>query len=106
MPSIPIRILTGYSERAEAGYMVVSDRNSPKAKLTGGQKWLIAGLFCLQVLSGAIFYPAATIIVLTGVGAPLSMVLLRIGTMPFSFAMKRKAAWQSGEEAKIDDGQR
>ena len=98
MPSIPIRILTGYSERAEAGYMVVSDPKSPRAKLTGSQKWLIAGLICLQVPSGAIFYPLATIIVLTGVGAPLSIILLRIGTMPFSLAMKRKVAWQSGEQ--------
>jgi hypothetical protein len=105
MPSIPFRTFTGYSERAEAGYMVASNPNSPKAKLTASQKWLIAGLICLQVPSGAIFYPLATIIVLTGVGAPLSMILLRIGTIPFSLAMKRKAAWQSGEEPKIDHGQ-
>jgi hypothetical protein len=85
--------------------MVVSHSNSPKSKLTGSQKWLIAGLICLQVPSGAIFYPLATLIVLTGVGAPLSMVLLRIGTMPFSSAMKRKAAWQSGEGPMVEHGQ-
>ena len=78
--------------------MVASDPNSPKAKLTGRQKWVIAGLICLQVPSSALFYPVATVIVLTGVGAPLSVVLLKIGTMPYSSAMKRKAAWQSGEE--------
>ena len=85
--------------------MVVSNPNSPKVKLTGRQKWLIAGLICLQIPSGAIFYPLATIIVLTGVGAPLSIILLRIGTMPYSLAMKRKAAWQSGGEQNVELGQ-
>jgi hypothetical protein len=84
--------------------MVESKPNSPKVKLTGRQKWLIAGLICLQIPSSAIFYPVATVIVLTGVGAPLSIILLRIGTMPFSLAMKRKAAWQSGEQ-NVDQGQ-
>jgi hypothetical protein len=78
--------------------MVASNPNSPKVKLTGRQKWVIAGLICLQVPSSLLFYPVATVIVLTGVGAPLSVVLLRVGSMPFSSAMKRKAAWQSGEQ--------
>jgi hypothetical protein len=69
---------------------------SAAAKLSAGQKLVIAGLFCLQILSGAIFYPLATVIMLTGVGAPLSMIFWAIGTMPFSLAMKRKAEWQSG----------
>jgi hypothetical protein len=69
-----------------------------KAKLSARQKMVIAGLLCLQVPSSAIFYPAATVIILTGVGAPLSMVFWEIGTMPFSLAMKRKAAWQSRAE--------
>ena len=46
----------------------------------------------------------ATVIVLTGVGAPLSIVLMRIGTMPYSLAMKRKAAWQSGEGQNVEQG--
>ena len=90
---------------AEADNMVVANPNSPKVKLTGRQKWVIAGLLCLQVPASAIFYPLATIIVLTGVGAPLSIVLLRIGTMPYSLAMKRKAAWQSGERRHGEHGQ-
>ena len=81
--------------------MVTTNPIPPKAKLTGGQKCAIAGLFLLEVPSAAIFYPAATVIVLTGVGAPLSLVLLRIGTMPYTLAMKRKTAWQSGGEEKI-----
>ena len=89
---------------AEADNMVVANPNSPKVKLTGRQKWLIAGLLFLQIPSGAIFYPVATVIVLTGVGAPLSIILLRIGTMPYSLAMKRKAAWQSGEGRNVEQG--
>jgi hypothetical protein len=83
---------------AKADDMVAANPSSPKSKLTAGQKLVIAGLLCLQIPSGALFYPVATVIVLTGVGAPLSVILLRIGSMPFSVAMKRKAAWQSGEE--------
>jgi hypothetical protein len=48
----------------------------------------------------------ATIIILTGVGAPLSLIFWAIGTMPFSFAMKRKAAWQFPDEWKVEEGQR
>jgi hypothetical protein len=69
---------------------------SAAVKLSVGQKMVIAGLLCLQIPSGAIFYPMATIIMLTGVGAPLSVIFWAIGTMPFSLAMKRKAEWQSG----------
>jgi hypothetical protein len=78
-----------------------SNQTSPKAKLTAGQKLKIAGLICLQIPSGAIFYPMATVIILTGVGAPLSMIFWAIGTMPFSLAMKRKAAWQSGAAENV-----
>jgi len=84
--------------------MLVSNPSSPKAKLPARQKLLIAGLICLEIPSSAIFYPAATIIILTGVGAPLSMIFWKIGTMPFSMAMKRKAAWQSRGELENEDG--
>jgi hypothetical protein len=76
--------------------MVASNPGSPKAKLTARQKWLIAGLIFLQVPSSVIFYPLAALFALTGIGVPLSVVLMGIGTMPFSSAMKLKAAWQSG----------
>jgi hypothetical protein len=85
--------------------MVVSNSNAPKARLTVGQKLIIAGLFCLEIPSAAIFYPAATLIILTGFGAPLSPILLRIGTLPFTVAMKRKAAWQSGGDPNVESGQ-
>jgi hypothetical protein len=86
--------------------MLVPNPISPKAKLSARQKLVIVGLLCLQVPSSAIFYPAATVIMLTGVGAPLSMIFWAIGTMPFSVAMKRKTAWQSGEEQNVEDGRR
>jgi hypothetical protein len=42
----------------------------------------------------------AAVISLTGIGVPLSVILLGIGTMPYSSAMKRKVAWQSGGESR------
>jgi hypothetical protein len=76
--------------------MTQSPPRPPKAKLSAKQKMAIAGLLCLQIPAGAIFFPAATIIILTGVGAPISMALWAIGSMPFSLAMQRKRAWQAG----------
>ncbi len=83
----------------------VSSPASPKTKLTGGQKWLIAGLMFLEVPSGAILLPLAAVISLTGIGVPLTIILLRVGTMPFSVAMKRKVAWQSGGGSAVADRQ-
>jgi hypothetical protein len=80
--------------------MLEANPSSLKTKLSAGQKLMIAGLICLQIPSGAVFFPLATIIILTGVGGPLSMVFWVIGTMPFSLAMKYKAAWQSGEDTE------
>jgi hypothetical protein len=85
--------------------MPESSSISPKAKLSAKQKLMIAGLLCLQIPSGAVCYPIATIIILTGVGAPLSKVLWAVGTMPFSLAMAHKAAWQYGGERNVDDGE-
>ena len=82
----------------ETDQMPVPNTSSSKAKLTGRQKWAIAGLICLQVPSSVIFYPLAALFSLTGIGIPLSLIFLGIGTMPYSLAMKRKVAWQSGGE--------
>lgn len=86
----------------ETESLLVSDPSSRKAKLSGGQKWLIAGLVLLQIPSSAIFYPLAAVFALTGIGIPLSIIFLGIGTMPFSSAMKRKVAWQSGAGSGLD----
>jgi hypothetical protein len=75
---------------------VLSNPSPPKPKLTGGQKWMIAGLLFLQIPSSLIFYPVAAIFAITGILAPIAMLLMGIGTLPFSFAMKCKRSWQSG----------
>jgi hypothetical protein len=75
---------------------VVSTPTPQKSKLTGGQKWMIAGLLFLQIPSSLIFYPVAAIFAITGIFAPIAMVLMGIGTLPFSFAMKCKQSWQAG----------
>ena len=75
---------------------VVSTPSPPKSKLTGGQKWMIAGLLFLQIPSSLIFYPVAAIFAITGIFAPIAMVLMGIGTLPFSFAMKCRRNWQGG----------
>jgi hypothetical protein len=75
---------------------VVSNPGSPKSKLTGGQKWMIAGLLIVQIPSSLLFYPLAAIFAITGIFVPIAMVLMGIGTLPFSFAMKCKDRWQGG----------
>jgi hypothetical protein len=81
----------------ETDYMVATETkpNPPKTKLSLKQKCLITSLLCLQIPSSALFYPVAAVIILTGVGAPLSMLLCVIGTKPLSQAMKLKATWQA-----------
>lgn len=66
-----------------------------RTPLTGKQKLVIAGLLALQLPASLIFFPLAAVIALTGIGVPVSFVLVSIGSMPASMAMKRKAAWQS-----------
>jgi hypothetical protein len=79
--------------------VVVSNPAPPKSKLTGGQKWMIAGLLFLQIPSSLIFYPLAAVFAITGIFVPVAMVLMGIGRLPFSFAMKCKDSWQAdGEE--------
>ncbi|MGH9080667.1 MAG: hypothetical protein ACRDYE_11455 [Acidimicrobiales bacterium] len=73
---------------------VVSNPSPPTSKLTGGQKWMIAGLLFLQIPSSLIFYPLAAIFAITGIFVPIAMVLMGIGTLPFTFAMKCKDSWQ------------
>ncbi len=58
---------------------------------------MIAGLLFLQIPSSLIFYPVAAIFAITGIFAPIAMVLMGVGTLPFSFAMKCKQSWQGGE---------
>jgi hypothetical protein len=83
---------------------VVSNPSPPKSKLTGGQKWIIVGLLFLQIPSSLLFYPLAAVFAITGIFVPIAMVLVGIGTLPFSFAMKCRDDWQGGgiaEEATV-----
>jgi hypothetical protein len=73
-----------------------SKTSPPRSTLTGGQKWMIAGLLLLQIPSSLIFYPVAAIFAITGVFVPIAIVLMGLGTLPFSFAMTCKDRWQGG----------
>ncbi len=84
----------------EAGYPSEATPGATKSKLTGGQKWLIAGLMVLQVPSSIVFYPLAALFALTGIGIPLSIIFMGIGTMPYTLAMRYKLAWQSGTDGR------
>ena len=48
----------------------------------------------VQIPSSLIFYPLAAIFAITGIFVPIAMVLVGIGTLPISFAMKYKDRWQ------------
>ena len=75
---------------------VVSEPGPSESKLTGGQKWMIAGLVVLQIPSSLIFYPLAAIFAITGIFVPIAMVLVGIGSLPISYAMTCKDRWQGG----------
>lgn len=64
-------------------------------KLSARQRWIVAGALSLQVITGVIFYPVAAVLILTGILAPLSFVIARIGTMPLSWLSKRRSAWRA-----------
>jgi hypothetical protein len=80
---------------------VISDPSPSRSKLTGGQKWMIAGLVVLQIPFSLILYPLAAIFAITGIFVPIAMVLMGIGSLPFSFAMRCKDRWQGGGVAGV-----
>jgi hypothetical protein len=65
------------------------------SRLTGGQKTIVAGLLILEIPFALFFYPVAAIFAITGVFVPIAIVLMGVGTLPFSFAMKFKGRWQN-----------
>jgi hypothetical protein len=75
---------------------LVSDPSPPTSKLTGGQKWMIAGLIFLQIPMSLIFFPLAAIFAITGIFVPVALVLMSIGTLPISSAGKYRDRWQGG----------
>jgi len=58
---------------------------------------MIVGLLILQIPWSLFFYPLAAIFAITGIFVPIAIVLMGIGTLPFSFAMKCKERCQGGE---------
>ena len=70
--------------------MAILAQDIPKVKLSGKEKGMIVGLLCLQVPSTIIFIPLASVFILTGILAPLGMMLIAIGMRPISMAMKIK----------------
>lgn len=79
----------------ETNHVVALKTHLRKAALPWKKKALIAGLLCLQIPFGIVFFPLAAVLVLTGILAPLGMASFAIGTMPFSLAMKQRSAWQT-----------
>ena len=58
---------------------------------------MIAGLLILQIPSSLIFYPLAAIFAITGIFVPIAMVLIGVGTVPFTFAMRCRDRWRGDE---------
>jgi hypothetical protein len=78
---------------------IQSSTTPSKSKLTGGQKWKIAGLLVLQIPSSLIFYPLAAIFAITGIFVPIALVLMGIGSLPVSWAMSCRDRWLGSEAA-------
>ncbi len=72
-----------------------------KAKLRVWQKLTIAILFVIQVPVAILFYTPAAVIALTGIGLPVSFILMGIGSSPATLAMNRKRAWQEIKPAQV-----
>ncbi|MGD0882209.1 MAG: hypothetical protein ABSB09_11640 [Acidimicrobiales bacterium] len=86
--------ITEVASRRVQTESVVSDPSPPKSKLTGGQKAVIAGLLLLQIPWSLIFFPLAAIFAITGIFVPVAMVLVGVGTLPYSLAKRSRATWQ------------
>ena len=63
---------------------------------------MIAGLVLLQIPSSLIFYPLAAVFAITGIFVPVAMVLMGIGSLPISYAMRCRDRWQDagGQEGR------
>jgi len=92
---------TRVTSRSVATETLESERSPAGSKLTGGQKWVIAGLFVLQVPFGLIFLPLAAVFAITGIFVPVAMVLVGIGTVPVSWALRLRDGWRIGDAAPV-----
>ena len=71
------------------------DAGPPRSELTGGHQWMIAGLLFLQIPWSLLFFPLAAIFAITGIFVPVAIVLMGVGTLPFSYAMRCRDRWQA-----------
>jgi hypothetical protein len=55
---------------------------------------MIAGLLVLQVPWGLFFFPLAAIFAITGIFVPVAMVLMGIGTLPSTYAVRCRDRWR------------
>lgn len=83
--------------------VVASKSRSSKGILSWQEKMLISGLLLLEIPFAIVLFPLAAICVLTGILAPLGIMSFRVATMPLSWAMKLRTAWQSGSEPPNTD---
>lgn len=56
---------------------------------------MIVALVILQVPFSLFFYPLAAIFAITGIFVPVAMVLMGIGSLPFSLAMRYRDRWRA-----------
>jgi len=84
--------------RVDSGRVLTAPVDSPPApprtKLTAGRTCVLAGLYVLQVPWGLVFFPLAAIFAITGIFVPVAIVLIGVGTLPFSAAVRLRARWR------------
>ena len=77
--------------------MAVSKQPASFVKVPMREKLLVAGLMILEIPFAIFFIPLATVLVLTGILAPLGMLSFALGTKPFSLALRIKNASKTDE---------
>jgi hypothetical protein len=86
----------------QTNFTALSKTPSSTVTLSWKRKLVIAGLLCLEIPFGIVFFPMAAVLVLTGILAPLAIMVFKVATMPLTLSMKYKSAWQS--EGHLDSG--
>ena len=67
----------------------------PKTALSFKRRLALGGLLCLEIPFGIVFFPMAAVLVLTGILAPLAIMVFKVATMPLTVWMNCKVAWQT-----------
>lgn len=77
----------------------------PKATLSWKRRLVLGGLLCLEIPFGIVFFPMAAVLVLTGILAPVAIMVFKVATMPLTVWMDRKSAWQADAKRERPGGQ-